>query len=314
MTLSAVPSYFKANQAIGAGANLIAFTDVLGKTDGAHVYMHGERSTNKLTKWEAKTVGSNSMMMIEEVEAVTEAPATEYTMKMWPGKFYTYTMPVDVTVTEGATAYGAELVVAEEDTTVVLKAIEAESIKAGSPFILIANLEGEYITTADRLKEIAAEVLTEKGQYGFNEKQEANNKLNDEYAFVTMDHGMKVDTVVNEVLSLRGTLKSATVKGGKAIVANENKFKHTLVNTNIPAYSAYIACDFDPESADVLSGIRIKIEGGVDTGISEVLDKVAKSGNIYNAAGQLVGKGNINTVNSLPAGIYVVNGVKVIKK
>lgn len=314
MTLSAVPSYFKANQAIGAGGNLIAYTDVLGKTDGAHVYMHAELASNYLTKWETNTVGSKSMIMIEEVEAVAEAPATEYTAKMWPGKVYTYTYPVDVTVTEGATAYGAELVVAEEDTTIVLKAIEAEVISAGTPFILIADLEGEYITTADRLKQIASEILADKGQYGLNEKQDANTKLNDEHVLVSMNHGMEVDTVVTELLSLRGTLKSATVEAGKGIVASENGFKHTLVNTNVGAYGAWIASDFDPESADVLSGLVINIEGSIDTGISEVLDKVAKSGNIYNAAGQLVGKGNINTVNSLPAGVYIVNGVKVTKK
>ena len=314
MTLSAVPSYFKANQAIGAGGNLIAYTDVLGKTDGAHVYMHAELASNYLTKWETNTVGSKSMIMIEEVEAVAEAPATEYTAKMWPGKVYTYTYPVDVTVTEGATAYGAELVVAEEDTTIVLKAIEAEVISAGTPFILIADLKGEYITTADRLKQIASDILAKEGKYGLNEKQQANTQLNDEYAIVSLNHGMEVDTVVTELLDLRGTLESKTVEAGKGIVASENGFKHTLVNTNVGAYGAWIASDFDPESADVLSGLVINIEGSIDTGISEVLDKVAKSGNIYNAAGQLVGKGNINTVNSLPAGVYIVNGVKVTKK
>jgi hypothetical protein len=314
MTLSAVPSYFKANQAIGAGGNLIAYTDVLGKTDGAHVYMHAELATNYLTKWEANTVGSKSMMMIEEVEAVAEAPATEYTAKMWPGKVYTYTMPVDVKVVDGATAYGAELVVAEEDTAIVLKAIEAETISAGTPFIAIANLEGEYITTADRLKQIASEVLATEGKYGVIEKALANTKLNDEYALVEMEHGMEVDTVVTELLGLRGTMKQVTVEAGKGIVANENGFKHTLVNTNVAAHSAYLVSDFDPESADVLGALVVKIEGSIETGITEVLDKVAKSGNIYNAAGQLVGKGNINTVNNLPAGIYIVNGVKVTKK
>ena len=314
VTLSAVPSYFSANQAIGAGANLITYTDVLGKTDGQHVYLHGERSTNYLTKWNASTIGSNSMMFIEEVEAVAEAPATAYDAKLWPGKVYTYTMPVDVTVTEGATAYGAELVVTEEDTTVVLKAIEAEVISAGSPFILIADPKGEYITTADRLKQIASDILAKEGKYGLNEKQQANTQLNDEYAIVSLNHGMEVDTVVTELLALRGTLESKTVEAGKAILAKENGFEHTLVNKSVGANTAWIVSDFDPESTEVLSGLVVEIEGSIDTGISEVLDKVAKSGNIYNAAGQLVGKGNINTVNSLPAGVYIVNGVKVTKK
>lgn len=315
VTLSAVPSYF-ATQAIGAGASLIAYTDVLGKTDGAHVYLHGQRSTNQLTKWEANTVGSNSMMFIEEVEAVTEAPATAYKQNLWPGKVYTYTMPVDVTVGEGATAYGAQLNVTEEDTTIVLQAIAEQPVKAGTPFIMIANMEGDYVSTADALAAIKEEIKAELDveELTGNDNLDAQLRLEEMYAEVSMDHGMKVDTLVSELLSLRGTMKQVTVEAGKAIVAKENGFAHTLVNTNVAAYGAYITCDFDAESADVLAGLEIKIEGEIESGINEVLNKVAQSGNIYNAAGQIVGKGNINTVNNLPAGIYIVNGVKVTKK
>lgn len=312
VTLSAIPTYFYANQAIGAGANVIGWTNIFGEHQQS--YLHGQRSDNAMVTWNASTLGSNSMIMIEEVEAVAEAPTTEYTAKMWPGKVYTYTMPVDVKVIDGATAYGAELVVAEEDTTIVLKAIEAETISAGTPFIAIANLDGEYISTADRLKAIKAEIEAEDGELSNNDAVLANTKLNDEYALVEMEHGMEVDTVVTELLGLRGTMKQVTVEAGKGIVANENGFKHTLVNTNVAAHSAYLVSDFDPESTDVLNALVISIEGSIETGITEVLDKVAKSGNIYNAAGQLVGKGNINTVNNLPAGIYIVNGVKVTKK
>ena len=311
--LSAVPSYFNV-KAIGAGANLIGALTIFGGDEEGYNYLHGERSTNTLTTWDSENLGSNSMIMIEEVEAVAEAPTTEYTAKMWPGKVYTYTMPVDVKVIDGATAYGAELVVAEEDTTIVLKAIEAETISAGTPFIAIANLEGEYISTTDRLKAIKAEIEAEDGELSNNDAVLANTQLNDEYALVEMEHGMEVDTVLHELLGLRGTMKQVTVEAGKGIVANENGFKHTLVNTNVAAYGAYIASDFDPETADVLGALVVKIEGSIETGITEVLDKVAKSGNIYNAAGQLVGKGNINTVNNLPAGIYIVNGKKVLVK
>ena len=311
VTLSAIPTYFYANQAIGAGANVIGWTNIFGEHQQS--YLHGQRSDNAMVTWNASALGSNSMIMIEEVEAVAEAPTTEYTAKLWPGKVYTYTMPVDVKVIDGATAYGAELVMAE-DTTIVLKAIEAETISAGTPFIMIADLEGEYITTANRLNAIKAEIEAEDGELSKNDEVLANTKLNDEYALVEMEHGMEVDTVVTELLGLRGTMKQVTVDAGKAVVANENGFKHTLVNTNVAAHSAYLVSDFDPESTDVLNALVISIEGSIETGITEVLDKVAKSGNIYNAAGQLVGKGNINTVNNLPAGIYIVNGVKVTKK
>ena len=313
MTLSAIPSYFSSNQALGAGGNAIAYTNVLGEAESAHVYMHAEQQTQLLTAWQDKSA-LKSMMMIEEVEAVTEAPATKYTTKLWPGKVYTYTMPVDVKVLDGATAYGAELSMEENDTTIVLKAIEAETISAGTPFIMIADLDGEYTSTSDRLKQIASQICETQGKYGKNEQALANTQLNDEYALVEMDHGMEVDTVVTELLGLQGTMKAVTVAPGKAVVANENGFAHLRLQTSMAAYSAWLTADFDPKSADVLSTLEINIDGSVDTGISEVLDKVAKSGNIYNAAGQLVGKGNINTVNNLPAGIYIVNGVKVTKK
>ena len=190
--------------------------------------------------------------------------------------------------------------------------------KLGKKTVSIPEVKIGYgvLSTSELLKKcvITASTAPDAYQRIIEQKQEANIKLGDEYAIVSMDHGMKVDTVVTEVLSLRGTLKSASVEAGKAILAKENGFEHTIVNKTVAANSAWIACDFDPESADVLGSIAIKVEGEIESGINEVLNKVAQSGKIYNAAGQLVGKGNINTVNSLPAGIYVVNGVKVIKK
>ena len=313
--LSAIPSYFDV-KAIGAGANLIGALTIFGGDEEGYNYLHGQRSNGILTTWDSENLASNSMIMIEEVEAVAEEPATEYVQKLWPGKVYTYTMPVDVTVGEGATAYGAVLEVTEEDTTVVLKTFAEKAIKHGTPFIMITDEaeDFEYKTTAARLKEIASEILASEGQYGKNEQVLANIQLNDEYTEVEMNHGMVVDTLVHEMLAVRGTMSAKTVEAGKALVAKENGFAHTLVNTTVNAFSAYIVADFDAESDDVIGGIAIKVEGEVENSINEVLNKVAKTGNIYNAAGQIVAKGNINAVNNLPAGVYIVNGVKVTKR
>lgn len=307
-TLSVIPSYWTVD-AIGAGATAIGSTDIFGVRGN---YLHGQRSDNALVTWNANTAGSNSMIMIEEVEDVVEAPTAEFMKKLWPGKVYTYTMPVDISVIDGAVAYGAELVLTE-DTTIVLKSIASETISAGTPFIMISDVEGDYISSADRLKEIASSILAEKGQYGRVERQEANIMLDEEYIQVSMSHGNTVDTIVKPMLNMVGTMKNVEVAAGKGIVAEENGFKHTLRNTTVGAYSAYIASDFNPESEDILSTLNIKIEGEIESSIDEVLSNVAKRGNIYTVGGQLVGKGNINTVNGLPAGIYIVNGVKVVK-
>ena len=316
VTLSATPSYFYTSP-MGAGLNLITYTSVVGESLSGHHNLHVQRDGNVLTCWESTNLSSNSALLIEEVGDVEAdyVPSDECTIKLWPGNIYTYTTPVDITlVGEGATAYGAELTVNETDTIVMLKKIEAETIKAGTPYILIADLVGDYITTDDRLKQIAAEVAAENdGNYGYNEKVTAELRLNDEYTQFEMKHGMEVDTIQKGNGDLVGTFHNITVKAGKGLVAQNNGFKHLLLDTTVGVHSAYIKADFDPESADVLSTIAIKIEGSIADGITDALDKVAKSGNIYTVDGKLVGKGNINAINNLPAGIYIVNGVKVTK-
>ena len=250
--LSAVPSYFSV-QAIGAGANLIASTNVLGGDEQGYNYLHAERPTNTLTTWDADNLGSNSMIFIEEVEPVTEEPSTEYRAKLWPGQVYAYTYPVDVTISEGATAYAAGLTVTGNRSTVALQPMENATIKAGTPFVMIANpalvkdqeRAGEYISSADRLKQIAAEILAENGQYGRNEQALAKVRLNDEYAIVTMNHGMTVSTNVDANYSLRGTMKQTMVEAGQVILPKENGFGPALVNKSIAAYGAWIASDFD---------------------------------------------------------------------
>lgn len=314
-SLSAIPTYFEVN-AIGAGANLISYTDVLGKTP-THKNLHAEQSTNRLTCWEANTLGSNSMMYLTEAGEVGKEPATTYIKKQWPGEIYTYTMPVDVKIlSDNATAYAAEVNLGTEeqkDTTIVLKKINDEVIKAGYPFLLIADLDGDYISYTDRKKEVEQEVIESEGMLSHPQNDEVNKTLDQEYVRIEMNHGMEVDTIVKNYASLVGTMSDVTVKPGKGIYADENGFGLVTKNTTIYAYAAYVDFTFNATSEDVLSKLEVVVEGGIDTGIKEVLNKVSQSGNIYNAAGQLVGKGNINTVNNLPAGIYVVNGVKVIK-
>jgi hypothetical protein len=112
---------------------------------------------------------------------------------------------------------------------------------------------------------------------------------------------------------LVGTFKQVAVKPYQGFVASENGFKFVTAQTNVAANSAYIKAEFG-EDVKAVSNITISLNGAsIESAINEVMNKVVKNGNIYNAAGQLVGKGNINTINSLPAGVYIVNGVKVTK-
>ncbi len=311
VTLSSTPVYYQV-EAIGAGANIISMTNLFGQKPTNHVNLHVQRDDNKLVCWESSQLGTNSMLLIEAVEAVAEEPSTDYTKQLWPGSVYMYTNPVDVSIASGATAYSAELVIAE-DTTVVLKAIEAEVIKAGTPYVMIADLEDEFVSYDDRWDAIFATLEDDEDMLRQEKVRETYAMIAEEYAVVEMWHGMEVDTTIQGMGDLVGTLHGETVAAGKGIIADNNGFKLLVEAHTVGAGSAYVGCDFDGTSSDILSSVKMKIEGSVDTGINEVLGTVAKAGNIYTIDGKLVGKGNINTIKRLPAGIYVINGVKVTK-
>ncbi len=333
--LSPIPSYWQVN-AIGAGANLVFGRTVTGEKD-SNGYMHGQRSDGALVTWDASTLGSNSMMLIEEVEGAVvedEIPA-DYIKWMWRGQVYACTLPVDVTITadenlmmDGATAYGVDLGIKDVnedgvvDTVITLRPVVAEAmpIKHGTPFIMIADYteeQTEFESYEDATERIKEEIAAENGKdfvAGSDDANALNDALEGMYAWVVMNHGMEVDTTLHALgESLVGTMKQVTVKPGKGFVASDDSFKLVTSNTNVAAYSAYVAADFDEDA--VVNGLIINVgENITETGIAEVLNKVAQSGNIYTVGGQLVGKGNINTVNNLPAGVYIVNGVKVTKR
>ena len=336
--LSPIPSYFH-SKAMGAGANLIAWTDVLGNASTGgnnpgykYKYLHAQRSDGALTTWNSENLGSNSMINIEAVSEVTAdeiaAIPSTYTKWMWPGYIYNYTYPVDIKIVEGdenfgeVVAYGADLNVTETDTTLVLRPVaEGVTIKAGMPFFLVTNpaLIGseEYESTTDAQNRIIDEFEQTEGRDFVTVSEDANylnSELEAMYAWVTMEHGMTVGTTLHENgNSLRGTLEPTAAKAGKIMTASENGFSLLASDATIHPNRAYIVCDF--EKGTDISGLAIDLNGApIESGINEVLNKVAQGGNIYTVGGQLVGKGNINTVNNLPAGIYIVNGVKVTKR
>jgi hypothetical protein len=229
---------------------------------------------------------------------------------------------------DGATAYGVDLGIKDVnedgvvDTVISLRPVVAEAmpIKHGTPFIMIADYteeQTEFESYKEATERIQDEIAAENGKDFVAASEDANalnSKLEEMYAWVVMNHGMEVDTTLHALgESLVGTMKQVTVKPGKGFVASDDTFKLVTSNTNVAAYSAYVAADFDKDA--VVNGLIINVgENITETGIAEVLNKVAQSGNIYTVGGQLVGKGNINTVNNLPAGVYIVNGVKVTKR
>ncbi|MBQ2341693.1 MAG: hypothetical protein II385_03485, partial [Bacteroidaceae bacterium] len=67
----------------------------------------------------------------------------------------------------------------------------------------------------------------------------------------------------------------------------------------------------DPASVD----FYVEIEGTLEDGIQSAIANVAKAGNVYNTAGQLVrSNATLKSLKGLEKGVYILNGTKVLVK
>lgn len=280
--MSVHPTLYK-QSAIGYGKSLIKADALTGENNA---YLHAERSTNNLVTWDAYTVDSNSALYIEEKSDVAAAPSNEFTMNVWPGQVQTMCYPAELTAKNG-TFYKATI----EDTKVTLNPIADNKALAGQPVVYVA--EGEY----------------EKLQN--NEEAEGYN--GDKYEQATFVHGTEFVAQAGEDGSLVGCFVNTTIEKGNVWAANNSAEKagfNVTKNTSntVGANSAYIKAAIEDTEAE------IELVISDEESAIAAIQTVSKMGGIYTIDGKFVGNGNLNTVKGMAKGIYVVNGVKVIKK
>lgn len=292
ITLSAMPSFFK-QSALGYGSNLIE--SVQFDTLYNHRYMHGQCDGAVVCTWEAKTVGSRSSIFIEEAGDVADfVPTKNFTVNVYRGKVNTYCWPVDVKLTdEEANIYGVQV----EENKLTLIPVQDNLVKAGTPYVLIANLadfDDEYVNEAD-----------DEGVEG-------------RYHAVAFEFaGTELNTIARTWKSLVGNYYGAKVPKG-SILPKENGFQAVKgTSQTIGGNAAYIAAELD-ENPETGKWPTIEVEiaenSEIADNINTVITQVSKNGAIYTIDGKFVGNGNINTVKNMGRGIYVINGVKVAVK
>lgn len=191
VVLSVTPMTFN-TEAIGYGASVINSFFISGEK---HQPLHGERSSNLLVTWNVKTLGSNSMIFIEDANIEGEPASVEnLSIKMWPGALYGFTFPVDVTFdpakVEVFDAAGFEVVTDDDnkkyENTVILAKAEGTTVKAGTP--VIVRTVDEFPGTRNELLTAAkAQWLEEEGAEGLNRQvqKEKTEEFDNEY-YVTV--------------------------------------------------------------------------------------------------------------------------------
>ncbi|MBQ2011888.1 MAG: discoidin domain-containing protein, partial [Bacteroidaceae bacterium] len=142
VTLSLNPTTFKIS-AIGQGLNVIHGMSLNGTN---LTYLHAQLANHKLVSWNANTLGSNSALMIQEAEAVTEEPENVIVRNIRPGKIYAQCYPVAVGTEEGMYTVAGTFT-ENEKNYLALNAIE--KAEAGEPYIYIYGETTDYAEPAE---------------------------------------------------------------------------------------------------------------------------------------------------------------------
>ncbi len=284
VTMELMPSFVEP-AAIGYGENTLRVDNF----DGTYCsYLHIQKTNHQLVTWNDNSVGSNSGLMIEEVESSNEQTDFAFTKDLQYGEINAWCYPVDLITseTEGK-VYSVAGIYTGEDQTVYLALDEAEKVKAGQPVLYINGAPEDYVEGTEEVPAVKDPIIfTISTTFNFEEG---------------VDNG------------LIGTLKSTKVNSGVCT------FEKNLIKTvedeagaTVAANSAYL--DFDA-CAKVDSEHALNIVLDDPTGIQNTLVNVSKSGNIYTADGKLVrANGTLNDMKGLGTGIYIINGVKVLVK
>ena len=248
--LSVTPMTFN-TQAIGYGASLIYSFYISGEKVNP---LHAERSTNTLVTWNATTLGSNSMLFIEDAEVEGDAGSLEnVSLKLWPGSLYAYTFPMDVTFdpaqVEVFNAAGFEVVTDDEnkkyENTVILANAEGTFVKAGTP-VIIRTLDEYPGKRSDLLTEAKAQWVEEEGaetvtrQYQLEKTAEFDNEY---YVNVSIAAGNKYISEVPEATSmLVGAFGKVTVPAGTTSVCPA---ENSVAKATAGVFQAFVAVPTD---------------------------------------------------------------------
>ncbi len=297
VTLQLTPSIFTHNAA-GYGENILRSDNI----DGTFcTYLHVQRNTHQFVTWDNNTAGTNSGLILEEVEAAEENPEFSFTKDFELGKIYAWCYPVSIsTSNEEVVPYTVAGIVEKangEATEAYLAVNKAEEVAPGQPVLFIYGKTNQWTEpTKDPEAGEDAPAVAEK----------------DPIAFTL---GNKFNFTAGTENGLVGTFAAGHAEAGALTFVNNTVAVAPEAGVDIKANSAYLDYQTCPKVEDGDYAMLILLGDATAVGINNAIQNVSKSGNIYTIDGKLVrANGTLNDINKLGKGLYILNGTKVLVK
>ena len=284
----------------GGNFNIILGTDTVPATKGRALYANINSGANldygTLISWASASGSDNSTLKFEEVD-LANFTYGENTFVLGANKTQFFTLPYD------AVMYGqsAKVCVVEgyfEDPETGEKAIYFKNIqedgaemKAGQAYLVQTDSETDFLTVSFEEEEVT-------GFDNFNYSYEAKEV-----------NGLQATIFSTQVGPKFGILNLAN-----RVVATENTEENgEVVETTIAPLSGYInttnmpTLEAAPEGEEYVKIVSLVEKDGL-TAIEGVEVAPAAKAGVYTISGV-----RLNSAKNLPAGIYVINGKKVVK-
>lgn len=274
VALSVQPSLFT-QKALGLGANLLEAKHING---AGQSNLHFARNWNVIETWGATEIGSRSSLFIETAgDVAADYNVNDFKIDIVSGALNTFCYPMGLKANEGQMygVSGVELV----DGGAKVSFVKIAEAAAGRPFIFVSGNLDDYDSE------------TEPDAISF-----------------THDMNLVAEADTNSVL--RGDFVEVQVGQG-VIQASGNKF--TVTKSSVAKASANTCWIAAEEKLDKKATITIDITDGED-GIASAIRNVSRRGDIYTIDGRYMGKGNLNSLEGLGRGVYIINGTKVTVK
>ena len=277
VSLSLHPTLFTVSP-IGRGEMTIHAVDYAG---GDLSYLHAQLADHRLVSWHDHAVGSNSGLFIEELGSIAGVEPGTPVRDYKAGEVTTLCYPIAITPSTGRMFTVAGTYSAGDKLYVALDA--AQGAKAGQPVVYIAD--GTY-----------------------------NAEAEDDIVRAALTVGSEIATEPLAGGALRGTYEEIDLSEEALVFAGGKCTWSTDSTSRVGANRAYVVPGAVQADAAATYSLVLEVDGE-GTGVAAVLDRVARAGRLYNADGRLIKpEATLGDVNALPAGLYILNGVKILKK
>lgn len=271
------PTLFTIN-AIGYGENVIRGRDYTGRDMAC---LHAQLDGQRLVTWHDDMAGTNSGLIIQELTSASGSTTGSPKADFKAGDITTFCYPVSVKPDQGTlyTVAGGF----EKDGKVYVALNKVDHAEAGEAVVYISD--GTYDPEND------------------SDKQTVSLTIGTVLATEPRGEGL-----------LRGTYDDLAIETPAFLFAEGQCQLVTEAGASIGRNNAFLPAPTKEVDAEGTYDIVLEVGGDI-TGIADLASRLSERGNIYDTAGRLVMRdATFTTLHTLPKGVYVINGIKVMKR